>query len=61
MYDISKFFVLMYPMNSNIDPNPCMNIANRNILKSYACNDANMSITIIMDMIIDAFLLSVYL
>lgn len=47
------FLVLMYPINSKIDPKPCMHSANRNMLKVYACKDAKITITNATDTIMD--------
>ena len=61
MYGIKRFFVLIYPKNSNIEPNPCIANANGNMLKLYACKDAKNTITIIIDVITENLRLFEYL
>lgn len=54
IYEIRIFLVLIYPIYSNIEPKPCIQSANINILKLYACRVAKNIITKITDMITDS-------
>ena len=53
MYEIKTFFVLIYPINSNIEPKPWINNANKSIFKSYAWMHAKRAITPSTDTIMD--------
>ena len=61
MYETRMFLVLMYPINSNIEPKPCMQSANKNMTGFNTCKDANITITKATDMITANLRLLVYL
>lgn len=61
MYEIRMFLVLMYPINSNMEPNPCMQSAYGSIFKFVICKDAKNTITKSIDEITDNLRLLEYL